>query len=1130
MRSPPVRLARLQALGATPATANAVLPALCYYLPMTKKSTQIKIYLGAPIDHESERKFLSFIVSWLDEKQTPSIVLANIELDGRQIDCIVATADSVSVVEVKTSRLPIRGDLNGTWMRLSASGEWKDYTNAYEQAVGAKNRVRDAMQAAKSVGNFYPDGYVVFTSPIPEGSIVTPGNFKALVTTIDLFPGLLKTAGRSPWSLADWETFAQTLKLRPATLVQASVALEAREELDLLNSYTAACALEYGRDGKSWLPETDDQRAELMDAAAADAGCFISGPSGCGKSLMAKWLAASLAEAGHPTFFIAAKNFTGSWAECLRREIGLLTDSAPAKLYRAVARSDRPIFLIVDGVNEFGPAAPEALRGARALARRMGALLVITSQDAKPDEFAGLRSVPIARPSLELKQRIARAVGGQLTPVALEVLRAVGSGIEAGLVGQIGGDLTVNVTRLLLIDQYIRKRLAGHARAGSFGLRRLASSLHSRIAFSMAEANFDDFMHAEGLGFAECDALFAAGLLVRRAGRVSFSHEMILNACAAFDLARAAADDPTGFGQLLSTPVLEPIAGDIVAAIDDAAVCRGVLSEVMSSSLLCDTARGHFGPIAASTAWSLLKEAAEACVEEIRGAGLELSKEGDAVRIGWVDATRRKWTYPEEARLRALGRLAVHGSGLDIFLRLCAEMDARLAAERHRWADFARVERYPIRSQSFALTYYGFGESIGFTDVARSTQRGLEPSSKEEREFPIKLEELTSGQLHFFLEDRRALFATNNGDFAECLIYLFRERFRWEPYHVQLVMLNSIGYARRAPQEVLERLIEAINSLEVNTANWAINSSIIDALKILGALDREAEDSRAQVKAELASVLRDDEDAVDNDLALSLCLRMFDHPFDAIYGEEIYNLDEALRRRLYRRALRASDIKSSTSLDWLAREVASFGDPADAVLLRPLTSLPNRTNPFAQEEWGAFATATRFVGRHHAGLESVEPTTSEEACLAAIRVLIYALEAKRPLDAEAARLAWEQLHEMPAQLVVGCLSEVRRALSDRFIPSEKVDAYPPLDFVAAYPTDCVAVSRRFIDDGVDARFYHQVPHKEDGMTFAFDAVGIYGDPSDIERLRARSRAHRFARHALAALKRLEGGFSDSVSM
>lgn len=1090
---------------------------------MSEESITAKIYIGGPIDHSSERKFLAFIVSWLDEQRIPSIVFANVEIDGRQIDCIIATDNSVSIVEVKTSQLPIRGDINGPWTRLSASGEWEDYTNAYQQVVGAKNRARDAMKAEKPVGNFYPEGYVVFTNPIPEGSEVTPGNFKALVTTIDLFPDLFKTAGTSPWAITDWEVFARKLKLTPVALDQAIAGMEAREALHLLKRYTDAAASEYGRDAERWLPETEEQRDELMNAAAADAGCFINGPSGCGKSLMAKWLAAMLAAEGHPTFFLAAKNFNGSWADSLRREVGLLSDDAPGHLYRAVARFDLSVFLIVDGVNEFGAAAPEALRGVRALARRLGARLIITDQDAKPEEFGGLRSVAIVRPSLDLKQRIARSVGKELTPVAQEVLRAAGSGIEAELVGQIGSDLKANASRLLLVDQYIRKRLNRHARAGSFGLRRFANMLHEQVAFSMAETSFDEFMRAEGVGFAECDALFEADLLIRRAGRVSFSHEMILNASSAFDVARTAAIDAASLGQRLSTPILEPIACDIISAIDDATICRAVLSEVMSSSLLVEAASGYCGPMAASTALDLLKEVAEACIAEIRDARLVLSKNEDCVQIGWEDDTRRDWTFAEEARLQAVGRRAVLGAGIDIFLELCAEMDTRLASERQRWVDFALQEQYSLRSQSFALTYIGFGDSIGFTTVARSTQRGFEPLSKEENAYPLNIEDLTSGQLYFFLEGRRVFFDGVDSRFVEHLIYLIRERFRWEPYHVQLVMLNSVSYALQASQDALDRLVGAISALEVNPGNWGISSSIIDALKILGAFDGDAEDSRAQVKAELRSALIDNDDAVGNDLALSLYVRMFDHPFDTVYAEEIYDLDEELRQRLYRRALRASDIKNSMSLNWLIREVASIDDPLDASLLRPFTSLPSRINPFVQEEWGAFAVATRFLGRHHAELKPISSTTPEEGCLIEIRSLVYAVEAKREADTEDARLAWQRLHQMSSQLVIGCLSEAQKTLFERSFQPDRVEAYPPLDLVAAYPIDCLAVSRCFIDDGIDAQFYHQVPDKEGGLSFAFNTVGVYGDRSDVERLRSRSRAHRFARHALVALRTLDAG-------
>lgn len=485
---------------------------------MTEKSFETEIYIGGPIEHASERKFLAHVVSWLSDQRIRAVVLANVEIDGRQVDCIVATNSFVSVVEVKTSQLPLRGDLNGAWARLSVSGEWNDYTNAYQQAVGAKNRVRDAMQAMKPVGKFHPDGYVVFTSPLPGGSQVTSGNFKALVTTIDLFPGQLNLAGVSPWTIADWQAFARKFKLTAMTLNRVVGGAEVRETFELLKRYSDAVASEYGFAAEHWMPETETQREELSGAAAADAGCYINGPSGCGKSLMAKWLAAKLAAEGQQVFFLAAKNFVGSWADSLRREVGLLVDDAPGNLYRAVARSDRAVFLIIDGINEFGVMATEALRGVRALARRMGARLIVTGQDAQLTELRGLRSVTVARPTLDLKQRIARSTGGELTPVAQEVLRCIGSGIEAGLVGQIGADLKANATRLLLVDQYIRKRLGGHARAGSFGLRRLASTLHERVAFSMAEAGFDELMHAEGLSFAECDAMFAADLLMRRAG------------------------------------------------------------------------------------------------------------------------------------------------------------------------------------------------------------------------------------------------------------------------------------------------------------------------------------------------------------------------------------------------------------------------------------------------------------------------------------------------------------------------------------------------------------------------------------------------------------------------------------
>src|SRR5690606_32964027 len=107
----------------------------------------------------------------------------------------------------------------------------------------------------------------------------------------------------------------------------------------------------------------------------------------------------------------------------------------------------------------------------------------------------------------------------------------------------------------------------------------------------------------------------------------------------------------------------------------------------------------------------------------------------------------------------------------------------------------------------------------------------------------------------------------------------------------------------------------------------------------------------------------------------------------------------------------------------------------------------------------------------------------EESCLVEIRSLIYAVEGKRDTDAENVRLAWQRLRQMRCQVVVGCLSEVQRALLEGDYQLNKVDAYPPVELVASYPEDCLAVSRRFVDESIDSQFYPEGPEKEQGVTF-----------------------------------------------
>lgn len=1079
--------------------------------------TQLEIYLGAAIRPASERAFLEAVLVRLQELDLPSIVIANVHLGGRQIDFVIATEHAITVVEVKSSFQPIRGDLNGAWSRRDVSGEWRFYPNAYEQALSAKNAFRDAMTARVGASHRYPGGHVVFVGGIPLGSSLTPGDFKVSVTDLASFVQRLPTSGEGPFSLTACRDLARSLNLARVSVAVALSPPELSDLHEIAGDYRRAFVNEYAPRANRWLADSPSQEDAVSDALNR-AGCYVRGPSGCGKTLLAQWVATELARRGHPVLFLAAKDFAGSWRDLIRKEIAYLVDHKPDVVTRAFAVSDLDPIIVVDGLNEFGSQRTAAIRGIKALVRRFNARLLLTSQEPQPAEFSALELVEVPRPTLELKRRIAAANGGALTLALTKSLEAVASGLEAELLGRVGADLAGDATRIRLLDRFARERLGNRARSASFGLRRLANQLHSQIAFSIAEVDFDELMVGSGVSFEDCDVMLSTGLLVRRGGRVSFSHEMFRNAFAAFDLARSAGQAPAALAALLTVPLYEPLARDIIAAIDDADVCKAVLEQATSAPLLAAAAEGELGAQAETVANCLLDEVAAACAAEIKGARLVLTRYERSVRVEWSAESQRHWSEVEEARLSAVGYCSL-SSRLRTYMQLCGEMDATLDRERRHLADEARQLRFPLRSQSFALAYYGFGNRLGFYFMHHAQSDAREGDGRAALD---NYESLSSGQLHFVIENRYAFFSrAQSEELAEVLISALTHRFRWEPYHVRLALLHAAGFVRGASESTIARLVAAIQALDVNPGDLGINSSIVDALKLLGALDEESEGNRAHIREEIASAI---EDAGANDVALSVCISIFDHPFDSIYAEEIFGLDAERRRALYRKAISASDARRSASLSWLVEQVIGFGDPTDGPLIEPMAALPDRQNIFPQEQWRAFVLATRFLGRHGLALPLSHDDSAAANCLLTIRTILYAAESGRPHDLEAGNEAWLNLRSYSVALAIGCLAEVESTLSDRHW-GEDEQSYPRLSMVELYPAQCLGLARRFVAEAPEAQYYQDGPIREIGPTFAFSVVGRLGDRSDLPRLRQLSRAHRFSRHALEAIGQLDGAGS-----
>ncbi|WP_074070665.1 hypothetical protein [Rhizobium gallicum] len=178
------------------------------------------------------------------------------------------------------------------------------------------------------------------------------------------------------------------------------------------------------------------------------------------------------------------------------------------------------------------------------------------------------------------------------------------------MVAELQGVLGPDATRSSLVDQIIRKRLGVKARTSYAGLRSSALQLFGQFSCSVTETAFDEIMIANGIDDEQCEIMLSSGLLERRAGRISFFHEMFLFGCAAQAYARLARSETGAVSQTLNTAFAEALAPDVLASRDDEATACEILCSLTSADALAKSAMGESGPIARSASRKILARAA----------------------------------------------------------------------------------------------------------------------------------------------------------------------------------------------------------------------------------------------------------------------------------------------------------------------------------------------------------------------------------------------------------------------------------------------------------------------------------------------------------------------------------------
>lgn len=1094
----------------------------------------VEIYIGAHIEHASERDVLKRLMRRLAPLRQPAVVLANVSINGRQIDVIVAMESRLLVIEAKGFHRAVRGRVNGPWQVRIASGQWQDFRNPYVQARDAALKLRDSMRAFANAEVPYPLAAVVFAPRIPSGSDVTSGDLKVRVTDLNGIDMLLQERSAVAWTIDQWRVFARHLGLRSMASVDVACDEQLEKAEALLREYSVAYRKMY-TPSEVVVPFFCRARGRKVSSedlipwiAERGADALIKGPSGCGKTLLAAQASLAFMARGGIAVTIPIKYYVSDLRAVLEREVGLLVDAASATLLNAARRLNRPLLIVADGYNECAASERIALtRGLAALTRKYEANLVVLSQiPMARDDLFEMNEIEVLPASLETKTAIAlNAMGSCALPSdLLSLLSAVPTNLEARLLGEVGQEIRIGSSRFALFDAFARKRMGEIARDGIRVLSQVAGALSGRVTFSLSERDLGRVLDENQVTYTIAQRLLSTGLLTQRGGRVSFAHELYFDAFTAEHVIRRASGEVASVMTTLASPQNAGRKALIVGAIDDDILLAQVLDSTQDAELIDQCAAGECGQVAADWVEMRIVALWERIRAEAQSVCFRFAEQGGA-GTRFDEATLNSWTLSERAVLTVVARRLAKGHCLDDALEVVGILDRRIVEEQRRLGEEAQSRQVSLRSALFANAYsiFRIGVAPGISHVCSHLHGGVRSTCDASARAVEKLTEngLSDGQVGLLLMLVRSAPVP-----ASLIGHLIEKYWKSAPYHLRLALLEAAQMSRPEDDDARAALIEVLDALP-RPVNILISSALVDALQSLGALEDSVSEHVCVVQGEISQCLADPEDSGRCAAAYGVYYGQFDHPYSSAYSEAVSGLSESERKTLLAMAAKGADDMASF-VGLLLVELASFGDPADKDSFERWTALPTSEASMPQDSVGTYLIAHIALGRLGCSLpESLHEAngSSAKAMVACGEILYWInrvdLDDGARQQACSSLLAVVQSQRDAALNVIHCCEE---SLSDDF-SYLKADVAVERSIAKRFPVEVMDICRCAL-----ARASEQIGYmkhysdfdRERDMIFAIGMLACHGGGGDLGLLREHAGDASLGRSAIEAIKVLEG--------
>lgn len=1115
---------------------------------MTNRGGTMDIFVGNFIQHESERVILKEVERLLVADGLHAVVFANFSVAAHQTDLFIAVDGLALVIEAKSGNRPVRGGENGPWEILLANRNWKEIRNPYEQALDAALAIKNAIRSFSTNGPRFINSAVVYTNDIPEGSNIYPGNFKVSIIGQSDLGGLLRKQCARGWSAEQWVDFAKHLKLTHVASVSAACDPGIVEAVHRLQHYATMFNQMYS-DSENLIPfscRTSEETILSTDVAhlmlEKNDNVLFQGPTGCGKSMLAASIGTAFNRKGDVVVYLQAKNFGSKVHNLIDREAQLLGAPSGNTLLKDAQMLNRSLHFVIDGYNECTHDRREDLtRAIAGLVYSYEARVVVTSQvPLAKSNLLRLHKFEVLPPDMEIKRAIADgASNSTIRSNHLEILlTSVSTGLEARLVGEVGAVIRQGSSRFALFDEFARKRFGEHALVCIGVLSQVAAWLSDRLTFSMSVRDFNRLTDHENLSTEHSRLLLQSGLLASRGDRISFSHEMFLNAFAAESVIRTAGDRPESVLQALTVPLNSARKDLIIGAIDDDRMLERLLSDLDDPSSIRSCLLGHCGHRAKNWADERCQQLWIRLAEEAGNVRFQYGMGGWKEGIVFNKDGLTQWTRADYAFFDVLPGLIMKGRFVENAFQVIKTFDNRMEQESNRLLNGSESHESQVRTAMFAISYMfpRLSESApGISAICASLHNGtaavvdgtfIQPDYapiKSIMENLVKLE-LSNGQLCLYLR-----LCCYGGIPASFIANCIKKNWDTAPYHLCLELLESANFHAVAKDRTEKvRLIKTVKSLLGRRDLYVPDWRILETLQFLGELDDSTIQHQAVVVENIRHCLARPTERDSQDMAWTIYFAQFDHPYSQAYFKTVNDLVNDNRKKFLEMAAIGAPEESLFLLPLIC-DLASFGDQGVGEKIARWTALPRADNIVMPKN----AIETYMVA--HIALARL-------GCPLPKHRIQDSDSAKHSLRACGAILYWSNRIDLSEiEILSNCdsgllslESEGRCSALDVICECEHAQLELPSDFpgdqaithsiVRKFPDRVATISRDALRNSRNLVGYFNKWSKcnlNRNLSFAINVLKHYGSGEDKPLLRKYATNQEFGEDALDALKVLE---------